>query len=107
MKAKETSPAILKLTVIEGKLFRDTELIGEMDPYLVLTDNYGVTCKTRVLDDAGKHAVWNEQLALRIKDGINALIKVQIFDEDLIKDTIIGEATFPVEALLGDSAHVI
>ncbi len=59
VKAKESSPAILMLSVYEAFLHRDTELIGEMDPYLVLSDGYGVSCKTRVLADAGKHARWN------------------------------------------------
>ena len=64
--SKEESPATFRLFVVEATLYRDTELIGDMDPYLIITDSYGVSSKTRVLEDAGKHAVWNEELSLRV-----------------------------------------
>ena len=34
------------------------------------------------------------------------MLKVQLFDEDLISDTLIGEANFQVQALVGED-HVI
>jgi len=60
VQSKETRPAILKLTVIEATLHRDTELIGKMDPYVVISDGHGKQAKTHVKQDAGKHAVFNE-----------------------------------------------
>ena len=39
---------------------------------------------------------------LGIKDGINSLVKIEVFDEDLIRDTLVADATFPVKNLIGD-----
>ena len=50
---------IISLTVIEGNLLRDSELISSMDPYLVIEYNK-LKFKTKVLDKADKHPVWNE-----------------------------------------------
>ena len=67
-----------------------------MDPYLLITDAYGSTYKTQVKVDAGKFAVWNENLIIQVKDGRSTMLKVQLFDEDLISDSLIGEANFQV-----------
>ena len=48
VQAKETGPAILKLTIIEANLHRDTEIIGKMDPYVVISEASGKSSKTHV-----------------------------------------------------------
>jgi len=48
----------LKLTICEAKLTRDTEMLGKMDPYCVITYN-GNKLKTATKVEAGKRPVWN------------------------------------------------
>lgn len=89
------------MTVIEAKLHRDTEIFGKMDPYVRLTDSYGKSVRTKVKEDAGKHAIFNETLTFLIKDGRASLVKLECMDSDTFKDTLIAEGTFPVTGLLG------
>jgi hypothetical protein len=50
----------LKLTVVEAKLTRNTEIgFNKMDPFCVLTLG-DLTHKTKVLDGAGKTPKWDE-----------------------------------------------
>ncbi len=48
----------LVLTIIDGKLLRNTELIGKMDPY-VCVEYRKKKYKTDVDNEAGKMPVWN------------------------------------------------
>ena len=77
-----------------------------MDPYIRLTDSYGKSVRTKVKEDAGKHAIFNETLTFLLKDGRASLVKLQCMDEDMLKDSLIAEGTFPVSGLLGGPAQV-
>jgi len=77
-----------------------------MDPYVRLTDSYGKSVRTKVKEDAGTHAIFNETLTFLLKDGRASLVKLQCMDEDMLKDTVIGEGTFPVPGLLGGPSQV-
>jgi Ca2+-dependent lipid-binding protein len=44
--------------VIEGKLFRDTEAVGEMDPF-ILIEYKGKKFQTKVHEEGGKNPKWN------------------------------------------------
>lgn len=94
----------MKLTIIEARFHRDTEVFGKMDPYIRLTDSYGKSVRTKVKEDAGKHAIFNETLTFLLKDGRTSLVKLQAYDEDMLKDSLIAEGTFPVPGLLGGPA---
>ena len=57
----------LTIKVIQGKLYRDTEWGGEMDPYVVIEYN-GAKMKTFVHDNGGKNPVWNHTFpAFKVK----------------------------------------
>jgi Ca2+-dependent lipid-binding protein len=49
----------LKLTVIEAKLTRDTEVFSKMDPFCKIQIREQMF-KTKVLQGAGKVPKWNE-----------------------------------------------
>ena len=51
------------MTVIKGKLIRNTETIGKMDPYVLLEYNGG-KYRTDVKDEGGKNPVWNQDLVI-------------------------------------------
>lgn len=48
----------LTITILEGKLSIDTELIGNMEPFIALEFN-GKKYKTQVHSEGGKSFVWN------------------------------------------------
>lgn len=50
----------LIISSIEIDLTRNTELVGEMDPFVEL-ELQGEMHRTAVRDNEGKHCVWNER----------------------------------------------
>jgi Ca2+-dependent lipid-binding protein len=52
------------LKVIEAKLLRDTEIIGKMDPFVVL-EYSGKKYRTKVHQGGGKHPKWEEFIEIR------------------------------------------
>lgn len=56
---------ILTLKVIEGKFLHDKDVIGKMDPYIVM--EYGSqNKKTSVKNGAGKTPKWNEDFVFEV-----------------------------------------
>lgn len=53
-----TSKCSFQIYTKEANLIRDTEVIGKMDPYLVIKIGE-VLSKTNTLDNAGKNPKWN------------------------------------------------
>ena len=57
--AQAADLGMLRIHVVEAKLTRNTELLGKMDPYLVIETRTGKP-RTRTLDGAGKTPAWNQ-----------------------------------------------
>jgi hypothetical protein len=51
------------LHVIEAKLLRDTEIIGKMDPFVIL-EYSGKNYRTKVHLSGGKHPKWEELIEI-------------------------------------------
>jgi Ca2+-dependent lipid-binding protein len=54
----ETKHFQWSLTVVDAKLTRDVELVGKMDPFVVIKVD-GKELKTKTIDNGGKNPVWN------------------------------------------------
>ena len=52
---------LLKVTVCSANLTRDTEMVGNMDPFCEISIGGEKVYKTAVKDEAGKTPVWNEE----------------------------------------------
>jgi hypothetical protein len=52
----------LNISIIEGYFTFDTEIFGEMDPYIILEHN-GVKYRTVTKKDAGKNPRWTSEEA--------------------------------------------
>ena len=62
----------LKLKACEGKLLRDTEAMGEMDPFIQIKYN-SKTYRTRVLEEGGKEPKWNEEFEIPVYSNVKEL----------------------------------
>ena len=93
----------LEITVIEGKLYRNTEDFGAMDPFISL--KYKMQeYKSKALDGAGKTPKWNETLTIPI-DSIDDIITISCIDDDGdSKFEIVGAETFKISLLLTKTA---
>ncbi len=56
-------PKCVILKVVKGRIFIDTEIFGEMDPYIELYHN-GKHYKTILAENGGKRPTWNSSLEI-------------------------------------------
>jgi len=89
---------MLVLKVIKGKLNRNTETFGKMDPYVAIKTKDGLEYKTKVHTKGGDAPIWNDILEVP-----NVLLaenlKLQCLDEDVGKDDLVGECSIVVNEL--------
>ena len=87
----------LALTVIEARLTRDTETFGKMDPYVKISTRQQ-EFKTNVKNGAGKTPVFNQTFNIDVKY-VGDDMTIQVFDEDVGSDDVVGVATIKLSAL--------
>ena len=92
----------LKMLVVEGKLYRDTETFGQMDPFMVIEYN-NTKYKTPVHQDGGKTPVWNHELLIPLRS-MEDSIKMTCFDEDVIMDSCVGLQTYTVSTIANEES---
>lgn len=60
-----------------------------MDPFIQI--NYGkLKLKTKVLDEAGKKPIWNEDFEIKIED-LEDEITLTCYDEDVAVNDLVGD----------------
>lgn len=96
----------LKINIHSANLERDTEMVGEMDPYVKFSIGGVEVHETKKLDGAGKQPVWNEEFEHLVKD-MNTEVKFSVWDDDgrWSKDDSIGEATITLADLCRDGSQ--
>ena len=79
----------LQIKIMQAKLTRNTELIGEMDPYIVVKLNK-IKVQTRVIRNGGLNPIWNETFSMPVTN-IKDLLILKCFDKDFFIDDVVGE----------------
>ncbi len=88
---------ILTLSVLQAKLHRDTEAIGEMDPFVQI--NYlGTIYRTKSQKEGGKNPSWNESFDLQIQS-MGDEVEISIFDEDILTNDLVASSIFQLATL--------
>ena len=84
---------------LSASLTHDTETFSRMDPYVVCVIN-GQRQKSRVHQEGGKQPRWNDTLIFNISNfsGMN----VQVWDEDMVVDDLIGEGYVDMSAYMSN-----
>ncbi len=83
-------PGVLHITFLYGTMSRNTEMFGQMDPYMVVTLNGNKKYRTRPCDNGGLNPKWNETLEINIASPLTDEIMFSCHDKDLIYDDFIG-----------------
>ena len=86
---------LLKVKICSANLTRDTEMIGQMDPFLEFSINGSLIHKTAVKDEAGKTPVWNEEFDYKVKD-LSASVYYKVLEEDTFSNDVIGDGTMSI-----------
>ena len=78
------------VTMVEAVLTRDTELVGQMDPYIVIMIG-DKKWKTTIKDNAGTHPMWNESFAVDLKHfKKEKIMSILVLDDDVGEDDQVG-----------------
>jgi Ca2+-dependent lipid-binding protein len=56
---------MLNLKIVRGRLLRDTELFGHMDPFIIIKYK-GKQYKTEVCDSGGQNPIWNDEIEIPV-----------------------------------------
>lgn len=88
---------MLKIKVVEGVLYRDTETFTKMDPYVLIRVG-GKKYKTKAMQEAGQTPVWNEILTIPFTSMEDRML-IQCYDEDIFVDDLVGQCSFSVYEL--------
>lgn len=62
----DLSKGLLNVKLVDAKLTRDTELMGNMSPYITFTHNKK-KLKSKVHDYGGKFPKWNQDFQFQIE----------------------------------------
>lgn len=96
----------MEIIFAKAKLFRNTQTITKMNPYLVIkmTGNVAsidssATVRTNTIKAGGKNPIWNHRMVLPVSS-FEDTIKVICYDQGIIKKAIeIGRLFLPLSEL--------
>jgi Ca2+-dependent lipid-binding protein len=89
---------ILSMKVVEGKLYRDTEIMGKMSPYVTLVYQ-GNKMKTKVADYGGKEPKWTDEFKLDVQSASEEIV-MRVWDQDLTTSDAIGFTKIKMSSLI-------
>jgi Ca2+-dependent lipid-binding protein len=90
-----------KLHIYEAKLYRDTEFMGHMDPFVVVeVTPEKKEYRTKVLNDAGKNPNWDETIEIPLASLKDTNLKITCYDEDIMMNDFVGQHIFSASELL-------
>lgn len=88
----------LTIKVIRAKLKRDTEAMGQMDPFVVI-QYLKNKFKTEIIKGGGKTPSWNQAFDIDIYS-LDHIIKITCLDKDFLVNDTIGESLVRTKALV-------
>ncbi|MFD6187488.1 C2 domain-containing protein [Streptomyces goshikiensis] len=89
----------LRVTVVGARnLHHEDGLLGKNDPFAVVSVG-AQRHRTKTVREAGSAVTWNETFTFTAQSAENDL-RLQVLDEDLLKNDLIGQARIPVQDIL-------
>lgn len=88
----------LTVTVIRAKSLKNMEMLTKSDPYVVAYVRVLFKLKTRTIDN-NLNPEWNETLEFDVEDQETQSLVLQVFDEDIGADKLLGVVTYPLAKL--------
>jgi len=67
---------------------RDTELVGQMDPYVIMKLG-SKSHTTKAKYNEGKHCIWTERVEMEVNQSGKSSLVLKIYDKDQFKDDLI------------------
>jgi Ca2+-dependent lipid-binding protein len=94
----DLNEGILSLKITEAKLYRDTEVMGKMSPYITMVYK-GNKLKTKVHDYGGKLPVWTDEFKLDVTS-VSDEIVLRVWDQDITSSDAVGFVKIKMSSLV-------
>ncbi len=88
-------PQTVILKVVQGKIFVDTEMFGQMDPYIEII-HAGQLYKTVLAKNGGQRPIWNSSLEIPKVNIENDVFQIRCLESDFLQDDFIGSTIISV-----------
>lgn len=107
---KFTGPFKLSMKILSATLDRSTDMMGKMDPYVVVNFFRGAAAprnwKGPVHKGGHKTPAWNWDTELYyggdLNGATNESVKLTVYEEDVTSSDLVGEtAPFPISGFVG------
>ncbi|TNV82543.1 hypothetical protein FGO68_gene12267 [Halteria grandinella] len=95
--ADDSEKGSLQIKVVDGVILRNTDTIGQMDPFVKLELN-DFTQVTKVCQEGGKTPYWGEVFEFEVS-GMGADFRITCLDQDMMSADIIGERVLKLKGL--------
>jgi len=89
---------VLTITIVEGKLVRDTEMFGSMDPYCTITFK-DKKFKTKVHEAGGKKPIWGDSFTIETTSPSEEIV-LRCWDQDVTTNDAIGFVKIKLSSLM-------
>jgi len=94
----ELNKGLLTLTPVEGKLTRDTEVMGKMSPYITIVFKKH-KLKSKIHDYGGKKPVWGDEFVLDVESPTDEMV-LRVWDQDLTSSDAVGFTKVKMSSLM-------
>eukprot|EP00184_Porphyridium_aerugineum_P008413 CAMPEP_0184691510 /NCGR_PEP_ID=MMETSP0313-20130426/347_1 /TAXON_ID=2792 /ORGANISM="Porphyridium aerugineum, Strain SAG 1380-2" /LENGTH=204 /DNA_ID=CAMNT_0027149243 /DNA_START=133 /DNA_END=744 /DNA_ORIENTATION=- len=93
---------LLEVMVVEGRRLTDKDILGKQDPYVILRLSHGEFKRTRTVNNGGKNPRFMQKLSFNVNQvaSQNLRLYVEVYDDDVGKDDLIGRAEIPLNSLM-------
>ncbi|XP_019161057.1 PREDICTED: synaptotagmin-4-like [Ipomoea nil] len=95
--------AKVTITIIKANDLKNREVIGKSDPYAIVYIRPLFKVKTKTIDD-NLNPVWNETFELIAEDKETQAVILEVFDEDVGQDELMGVAKLPLNELVPETS---
>ncbi|KAK9076418.1 hypothetical protein SSX86_004752 [Deinandra increscens subsp. villosa] len=94
---------VLEVSLVSAKGLENTDIIFNMDPYVILTYKTQEK-KSTIASGKGSNPVWNETFLFDVSGKDSTDLRIKIMDSDgSSADDLVGHASIPLDALFRDA----
>merc|ERR1712046_38661 len=97
-KMQDLNEGVLEMTLVEAKLTRDTEVMGQMSPYVTMVFK-GSKYKSKTLNYAGKTPKWNQKFTFEVTSADEDLM-LRVWDQDMTTSDAVGFVKIKMSSLI-------
>lgn len=80
------------------------DLLGKSDPYVIL--KVGVSRVRSKMIPKTLNPEWDQKLELDVADAMHDVMRLEVWDADIVKDTVIGTCSIPIAEVLASNRRL-